>query len=235
MLYFVYLRRPSGDSDLRRDPFWEFGSFGLTGCHRTNLMHPISSPLTIGDRLVFLQGGDSEVRVVGLTPPIVVKRGQQSLNVTWDKAYKPLPYAMAPVLVDNSGYTDFPAVASILENTNRNTNCAKVASRLRSRSSPVGLDLQEQLMKWFSQDSLPTISHYLEAIDMAESKWVQHGLSAGWASPRERALRFAEASGVNPDFIESDEKALLTAKIGATRNSCKAADSQREKLRARCR
>lgn len=235
MLYFVYLRRPSGDSDLRRDPFWEFGSFGQTGCHRTNLMHPTSSPLTIGDRLVFLQGGNGEIRVVGLTPPIVVKRGQQPLNVTWDRAYRPLPYAMAPVLTDNCGYTDFPAVARILENTNRTTNCAKVASRLRSRSSPVNRDLQEQLLEWFSQDSLPTISHYLEAIDMIESKWVQNGLAAGWASPRERALRFAEASGVYPDFIESDEQVLPTARIGATRNSCKAADPQRKKLRTRCR
>ena len=196
MLYFVYLRRPSGISDLRRDTFWEFGCFGQAGCLRTNLMHPSSSPLATGDRLFFFQGGDSEIRVVGLTPPILVKRGQQLLNVTWDRAYRPLPYSMAPVLTDNSGYTDFPAVARILENTNRTTNCAKAASRLRSHSYPVDQDLQEQLLNWFSQDSLPTISHYLEAIDVAESKWVQHDLAAGWSLPQERALRFAEASGV---------------------------------------
>lgn len=235
MLYFVYLRRPSGISDLRRDPFWEFGCFGQTGCHQTNLMHPTSSPLATGDRLVFLQGGDSEIRVVGLTPPIAVKHGQPLLNVTWDRAYRPLPYAMAPVLTDNSGYTDFPAVARILENTNRTTNCAKAASRLRSRSSPVNQALQEQLLKRFSQDSLPTISHYLEAINVVESKWVQHGLAAGWASPQERALRFAEASGVYPDFMAIDEGALPAAKVGATRNTCKAADLQRKKLRTRCR
>ncbi|MBN9477177.1 MAG: hypothetical protein J0H72_24210 [Burkholderiales bacterium] len=235
MLYFVYLRRPSRDSDLRRDPFWEFGSFGQTGCHGTNLMHPTRSPLTTGDRLVFLQGGKSEIRVVGLTPPIAVKRGQQPLNVTWDRGYRPLPYAMAPVFMDNSGDTDFPAAARILENTNRSTNCAKMASRLRSRNSPVDRDLQEQLLRWFSRDSLPTISHYLEAIDMVESKWVQHGLAAGWASTRERALRFAEASGVYPDVNESDKQALPIAKIGAARNSCKAADPQRKKLRTGCR
>lgn len=216
MLYFVYLRRPSGDSDLRRDPFWEFGSFGQTGCHRTNLMHPTSSPLMSGDRLVFLQGGNSEIRVVGLTPPIAVKRGQKPLKVTWNRVYRPLPYAMAPVLIDNSGYTDFPAVTSLLKNTNRTTNCAKAASRLRSRSSPVDQDLQEQLLEWFSKDSLPTISNYLEAIGMVESKWVQHGLAAGWASTKERALRFAEVSGVYPSF------------------SCKAANPQPKKLLTRC-
>ncbi len=36
------LRQPRMErpNEMRSDPFWEFGSFGLTGCHKTNLMHP---------------------------------------------------------------------------------------------------------------------------------------------------------------------------------------------------
>jgi hypothetical protein len=235
MLYFVYLRRPFDIADLRRDPFWEFGSFGQTGCHRTNLMHPVNSPLATGDRLVFLQGGQGEIRVVGLTPPITVKRGQQPLNVTWDRTYRPIPYAVAPVLTDNSGYTDFPAVARILENTNRTTNCAKAASRLRSRSFPVAQDMEEQLLTWFSQDSLPTISHYLEAINVVESKWVQHGLAAGWASPQARALRFAEASGIYPVEGDLEEAVPCAPGTNAARNACASVSPKPRKPRVRCR
>jgi hypothetical protein len=37
----VLLRQPRKDiSEMRTDPFWEFGSFGLTGCHQRNLLHP---------------------------------------------------------------------------------------------------------------------------------------------------------------------------------------------------
>ena len=36
----VHLRRPRSRSDKRDDPFWEFGSFGITGCHARNLLHP---------------------------------------------------------------------------------------------------------------------------------------------------------------------------------------------------
>lgn len=33
----VHLRRPKNASDMRDDPFWEFGSFGITGCHAHDL------------------------------------------------------------------------------------------------------------------------------------------------------------------------------------------------------
>ena len=38
----VCLRQPIKDNpdEKRSDPFWEFGSFGCTGCHSTNLMNP---------------------------------------------------------------------------------------------------------------------------------------------------------------------------------------------------
>jgi hypothetical protein len=38
-VFVVMLRRPR-KNDRRSDPFWEFGSFGCTGCHGKNLLHP---------------------------------------------------------------------------------------------------------------------------------------------------------------------------------------------------
>lgn len=38
-IFIVHLRQPSNNADEKRsDPFWEFGSFGLTGCHCKNLL-----------------------------------------------------------------------------------------------------------------------------------------------------------------------------------------------------
>jgi len=84
-VYFVYLRRPNKLNDRRNDPFWEFGSFGKTGCHSHNLLHHKNSPLKAGDRLAFLQGGKQEIRVIGLTPPIQVARTEARIELKWDK------------------------------------------------------------------------------------------------------------------------------------------------------
>src|SRR5687767_7698431 len=111
-VYFVYLRRPSRMDDRRNDPFWEFGSFGKTGCHSRNLLHPKKSPLEDGDRLAFLQGGNQEIRVIGLTPPIEVARAGTRIELRWDKSYRPLPYSAAPLLISNNEETDFPGVIS---------------------------------------------------------------------------------------------------------------------------
>src|SRR5690349_18822148 len=107
-LYFVCLRRPSGYKDRRNDPFWEFGSFGSTGCHSRNLLHPVRSTLRDNDRLVFVQGGDGESRVIALTPPIKIGGSLHKLEVLWDKSYRPLSFMNAPILIDNQGNTDFP-------------------------------------------------------------------------------------------------------------------------------
>lgn len=198
MLYFVFLRRPRTVIDLRSDPFWEFGSFGVTGCHRKNLLHPIRTPLRDGDRLVFLQGGDQEIRAVALTPPVKVLGDAQRLDLRWDRAYQPIPYADAPVLIDNDGHTDFPEVRALLANAQRSTYCGKAGSRLRSRTSPIEAKLAEQILEKFEQPSLPRIAHYLEAVDDRNSAWFRYGLQAGWTDLDRRAQRFAELTGVLP-------------------------------------
>ena len=182
MLYFVYLRRPQKIEDPRSDPFWEFGSFGKTGCHKSNLLHPIRTPLLDGDRLVFLQGGDQVIRVVGLTPPITVRRNAGKLDLRWDVAYRPIPYDVAPMLIDNMGDSNFPAVRRLLANTQRSTYCGQAASRLRSRTSPVDIALTSQLLKYFDQTNLQRIKHYLEAVDRCDSTWFRHGVQKDWCN-----------------------------------------------------
>jgi hypothetical protein len=56
----VMLRRPqlSKPHERRDDPFWEFGSFGCTGCHRRNLLNPKRSGELNGTQFAFVQGGD---------------------------------------------------------------------------------------------------------------------------------------------------------------------------------
>lgn len=198
MLYFLFLRRPQSLNDMRSDPFWEFGSFGVTGCHRKNLLHPIRTPLREGDRLVFLQGGKQEIRVIGLTPPIKVLGDTERINLRWDQTYQPVPYAAAPILINNQGYTDFPAVLELLANTQRSTYCGKAGSRLRSRTSPIESELADQILVWFERPNLPRIAHYLEAVNVKESAWFHRGLHAGWMDFDRRAQCFAELSGVLP-------------------------------------
>ena len=61
----VLLRRPyRHQSDERRDdPFWEFGSFGCTGCHRTNLMNPRRSHELVGKHLAVCAGWRSWIPI----------------------------------------------------------------------------------------------------------------------------------------------------------------------------
>ena len=67
----VHLRQPvRGDpSEMRSDPFYEFGSFGCTECHLKNLMNPRRSHELEGVRFAFAQGGTLGFRLVHLTPP----------------------------------------------------------------------------------------------------------------------------------------------------------------------
>ena len=107
-VFFVHLRRPRAN-DQRDDPFYEFGSFGCTGCHSSNLLHKRHvSRLEEGARLTFIQGGPDGSRLVFLTPLISVKEWPDSrrpptvlCEVNWTPAEMPLKYDKAPILVLN--------------------------------------------------------------------------------------------------------------------------------------
>jgi hypothetical protein len=68
-MFLVLLRRPKSDpSESRDDPFWEFGSFGCTGCH-AKLLHPRKHGELTGAQLAFVQPERDGFRLVHVTPP----------------------------------------------------------------------------------------------------------------------------------------------------------------------
>src|SRR5450432_3018006 len=105
----VHLRRPrlSNPKEMRTDPFWEFGSFGLTGCHSTNLMNPKKSSELNGVRFAFAQGGKLGMRLVYLSPPIKIALHGSLCEAIWQPREMPFKYSSAPVLIDNGGGSDF--------------------------------------------------------------------------------------------------------------------------------
>jgi hypothetical protein len=130
----VLLRQPRKDiSEMRTDPFWEFGSFGLTGCHQRNLLHPKKAHELNGMRLAFVQGGDAGFKLVYLTPPVAARPLADRTEVTWSNATMPFTYESAPVVVSPDGTTDMPLLLDIFKSVNRNGWMGKFASKFRTR------------------------------------------------------------------------------------------------------
>ena len=117
----VHLRRPhlSNPEEMRSDPFWEFGSFGLTGCHSKNLMNPKKSSELNGVRFAFAQGGELGMRLVYLSPPVKIARHGGLCEATWQPHEMPFKYSAAPVLIDHAGQTGFPLLKRFLKLTDR--------------------------------------------------------------------------------------------------------------------
>ncbi len=193
-VYTVYLRRPAGKRDRRCDPFWESGSFGSTGCHTSNLLQPRRSPLTVGDRLVFLQGSHGEVRAIAMTPPIRVGGQLARLEALWDPEYRPLPYAQAALFINNAGRTDFPSLLAMLAGVRCDTPCSSVGSKFRSRCTPLDLPLAAELAAWFDR-SHDQAAEYFDAICHANHPWYKHVSRSSWSDPEVRAQRYREFGG----------------------------------------
>lgn len=198
-LYAVYLRQPAGIDDERREPFWEFGSFGRTGCHRRNLLSR-NSPLEAGDQLAFLQGGNAEVRIVAVTPPLHATTRRESSGalqeVNWDASYRPLPYESAPLLIDNQGRTEFPSIVRMIVDAARSTWCSKLGSCFRSRTSALDEPLAREILAWFATSNLPRALHYTDAIMRPGLLWHAHATKAGWGRPAARRLQYQNLGGV---------------------------------------
>lgn len=135
----VMLRRPQLDKpdEARSDPFWEFGSFGCTGCHRWNLMNPKRLEELNGVCLAFAQNGPLGVKLVHVTPPVRVRRHGMLGEATWSPMEMPLTYASAPTLVSNFGFSDVPELLDFTGDVRRSSLTAKFASRFRSRRLPL--------------------------------------------------------------------------------------------------
>jgi hypothetical protein len=103
----VHLRRPKSKAEdpkeMRSDPFWEFGSFGLTGCHDKNLMHPKNAAELNGVRFAFVQGGTKGTRLVHLTPPVKIVKHNKRIEARWSPAEMPFRYDIAPILSNPVG------------------------------------------------------------------------------------------------------------------------------------
>lgn len=145
----VHLRRP-GKNDRRDDPFWEFGSFGITHCHAKNLMNPKKVNELMGVRLAFAQGGRQGTRLVFITPPIrKTIPFRDSSEVLWNPHFMPFRYEAAPLLISKDGKTDFPLLRKYIKTTARTTWAGKFSSRFRTRRRPLEPAEAQELTKTY--------------------------------------------------------------------------------------
>ena len=149
----VHLRQPhlSNPKEMRSDPFWEFGSFGLTGCHSRNLMNPKKSSELNGARFAFAQGGELGMRLVYLSPPIKIALHGSLCEAIWQPHEMPFKYSAAPVLIDYAGGTGFPLLKRFLKRTDRAGWLGRFSSRFRSRRQPLEPQLCEELVRVYEK------------------------------------------------------------------------------------
>lgn len=165
----VHLRRPRPDrAEMRSDPFWEFGSFGLTGCHARNLMNPRNKSLQ-GARLAFAQGGPGGARLVHLTPPVTIVAHHGCLEVTWLPIEMPFRYEQAPVLAHNNGGSDFPQLCSVLRGGKRRTIEGQFSSLFRSCAKPLESVVAKELISTYTKmrsvaESATIATSYVDAL-----------------------------------------------------------------------
>jgi hypothetical protein len=146
-VFFVHLRRPNKRNP-RDDPFYEFGSFGCTGCHKDNLLHPRHAEELEGARLAFIQGGEHGSRLVLLTPPITeVKKWKNNCEAKWP-AVKFLRYKEAPILVWNNGPSDVKSVKKFASGTRWGKEKVEsgLSSKVRSRARPLEPELANEVI-----------------------------------------------------------------------------------------
>jgi len=154
-VFLVVLRRPksatSNPDEMRSDPFWEFGSFGITGCHARNLMNPKRIKQLAGARLAFAQGGPQGTRLVFLTPPIRIASHAKCTEALWTPHKMPFRYLEAPTLARNPGTSDFSLLKKLLSGGKRTTMEGQFASQFRSRTKRLDDALAKQLICVYSE------------------------------------------------------------------------------------
>jgi hypothetical protein len=148
-VYIVHLRQPDqrNPDESRSDPYFEFGSFGCTGCHSRNLLHPKRAAILHGARLAFAQGGSLGFRLILLTPPITITEWEDRLEARWEPAFMPFRYDTAPILVSNSADSDFPKLETIVLGTARTTVEGGFSICFRSRSTPLDDPTARELVR----------------------------------------------------------------------------------------
>lgn len=167
----VMLRRPTNDpKESRSDPFWEFGSFGTTGCHGRNLMSPARHAELLGKRFAFAQGGAQGIRLVYVTPPVVPRLvgAADCVEVRWNPPLMPLRYDSSPCLVDNAGHTDVPSLLRHVSSVRRHTWVGKFSSAFRTSRTPLAGEIGAELISvyedWRAKFPESIAKRYVDAL-----------------------------------------------------------------------
>jgi hypothetical protein len=155
----VHLRRPrsrtENPEEMRSDPFWEFGSFGITRCHDKNLMHRRNAKEVNGVRFAFAQGGKQGTRLVHLTPPVKIVEHLGCIEATWSPHAMPFRYSDAPILARNGHESHFPQLKSCLKADmkagGRPTLEGQFSSNFRSRATCLEASLAEELIHVYTE------------------------------------------------------------------------------------
>lgn len=203
-VFFVHLRRPKSASkcpnERRDDPFYEFGSFGCTGCHSDHLFNPRHAAELEGARLAFIQGGPLGSRLVFLTPPIIkVTKWRDCCEARWTPAEMPFKYTKAPVLAHNDGRSNFPLVEAFARDADRTTIEGALSSRFRNRTKP----LPETMAK--------------EVIEVYERLRAE-------ASPSDIATTYDEALPSSPPMIDRTRQATYRSHISQLADNTEGAE-----------
>ena len=177
---------------MRSDPFWEFGSFGITGCHQKNVMNPRKSDEIQGRRFAFVQGGRNEIKLVHITPTLHVRHHERCMEALWNSEDLSLKYESAPLIVNNQGESDIPGFLELLEFVNRSTNVSKFASKFRSRREPLNNSLAStaiQVFNHFRSNTSTTIGSYTDALPYLPPKVDTDRIGTYESLKRERNLK----------------------------------------------
>ncbi len=174
-VFIVCLRKPRGKDDRREDPYWEVGSFGCTGCHEKNLLHPGKEHVPEGARLAFAQGGPNGTRLVLLTPPVKVHKKSVRLEIRWKSTVWPFRYEDAPLLVDVQGNSDFPKLKAYIKRGKSSKWTCKLGSKFRSKASSLPDEIAIELERKFNKEykNAPRRQKfltYLDALPLSEEQ-----------------------------------------------------------------
>jgi hypothetical protein len=155
-IIIVHLRRPRDEDDPREDPFWEFGSFGITGCHNRNLLNPKKAEELIGVRLAFAQGGPLGTKLIFVTPPlrppkIYEQKSKRTCEVLWSPNGMPFRYSSAPLLIDNKGRSNFPALKRAIARIARKSWAGKFSSKFRSTRRPLESSVANEVIRTYDR------------------------------------------------------------------------------------
>lgn len=153
VVYMVQLRRPDkfDPKEMRTDPLWEFGSFGLTGCHHKNLLSTNGHAIIEGARFGFAQGGDEGFKLVFVTPTISVIHHANLNEARWESPLMPFKYVSAPLLIDNGGASDFDFVPGLISNVKRRTWMGKFTSKFKASKTPLSKDNSASIVLGFQK------------------------------------------------------------------------------------